>query len=334
MAAPTRMRAEIAEIPEAIARLVDGAPTEALAAAAEALRRRDPVAILTIGRGSSDHAATYLKYAIEITAGRPVASIGPSVASVFGAQLRVDAMAALAISQSGTSADIVALAGALRQAGADVFALTNSVESPLARTAHHPVDIVAGPERAVAATKSFVSSIVAGLRVLALWTGEAALERALCRLPTRVEAALAVEWGDVGAAMAEAQSLMILARGPALGLAAEAALKTMETCGVHASAYSAAEILHGPSTLLTDGFPVLVLGRGSVPKDGLGPTLERLEAQGAKVILPPSPGPTEHPLTDPLLEIARFYALIEAEARRRGRNPDEPAFLRKETSTV
>ena len=333
MIGSTHMQREIVELPDAVARLI-ATPLPAIADAGALLQRTAPPAILTIGRGSSDHAATYLKYAIEIGAGRPVASIGPSVASVFDAPLSATGMCAIAVSQSGSSADIVALAERLGRSGAHVLALTNRTESPLAQVSSTAVDILAGPERAVAATKSFVNSIVTGLLILAAWPGDDALQGALPRLPARLARALRTDWGTLAECLQTAQSLMILARGPALGLASEAALKTMETCAIHASAYSAAEIMHGPSTLLTERFPVLVLGRQGVPGDRLRPTLDRLSHQGARLLHPPVVDAPDHPFTDPLLEIVGFYQMIEAEARRRGRNPDKPAFLKKETSTV
>ncbi|MBN9252972.1 MAG: SIS domain-containing protein, partial [Mesorhizobium sp.] len=149
----THMRSEIEEIPQAVARLLDGS-APALIEAGRGIRELDPNFIVTVARGSSDHAATFLKYAIELTAGLAVASIGPSVASIYGAKLRLNGSACVAVSQSGKSPDIVAMAESAKQRGALTVALTNTADSPLARTCTYSIDILAGPERSVAATKT------------------------------------------------------------------------------------------------------------------------------------------------------------------------------------
>src|SRR6187402_171331 len=105
----THMRQEVEEIPEAVARFLEGS-RDALVAGGAALRGRDPATIVTVARGSSDHAAAFLKYAIELTAGIPVASIGPSIVSIYGRRLKLERCAAISISQSGKSPDIVAMA--------------------------------------------------------------------------------------------------------------------------------------------------------------------------------------------------------------------------------
>ena len=153
----TFMRREIEEIPQAAARLLEKSGP-VLAEAGREIRARDPDFVVTVARGSSDHAATFLKYAVELTAGLAVASIGPSVASIYGAKLRLDRSVCLAISQSGKSPDIVAMAESARKRGALAIALTNTADSPLAGASDFAIDILAGPERSVAATKSFVNS--------------------------------------------------------------------------------------------------------------------------------------------------------------------------------
>jgi glucosamine--fructose-6-phosphate aminotransferase (isomerizing) len=168
--AETHMRREIAEIPEATARLLDQAGSSALAKAGAEIRALDPRFLTTVARGSSDHAAAFLKYAIELTAGIPVASLGPSIASIYGVKLQLARSASIAVSQSGKSPDIVAMAKSARDGGALTIAITNTADSPLANASDHAIDIRAGAEKSVAATKTFVTSAVAGLAILGEWT--------------------------------------------------------------------------------------------------------------------------------------------------------------------
>ncbi|MCQ8781453.1 SIS domain-containing protein [Mangrovibrevibacter kandeliae] len=341
MTDPTFMRREIAEIPAAVRRLLSEGDAD-LAAAGAALRERDPAVIATVARGSSDHAASYLKYAIELTAGVPVASLGPSIASIYHAPLKLARGACIAISQSGQSPDIVALAGAARAGGATVLSLTNAPASPLGAAADRVVDIKAGPERSVAATKSFVTSVVAGLAVLARWQQDTALQAALAALPDAFEQAIACDWTPLAEALDGQESLYILGRGPAHAIAMEAALKFKETCGVHAEAYSGAEVMHGPVAIVRAGFPVIALIARDAAQASMAKSVARVAGQGANVFATASTAgattlpfaATGHALTDPLVLIASFYGFIEMLARRRGLDPDAPPHLKKVTETV
>src|SRR5580700_9802634 len=159
------MNLEIAETGVVLARqLAANAPATAQIAAL--LRERAPRIVVTIARGSSDHAALYLKYLVEILLGVPCASIGPSVASLYNAPLRLEGALAITISQSGRSPDIVALQDAANRAGALTLALVNDVDSPAARAAQCLLPLHAGPERSVAATKSMIAALVAGAALI------------------------------------------------------------------------------------------------------------------------------------------------------------------------
>ena len=185
MTLPSQMRQEIAEIPAAVARLLaQGGP--AIETAAKALRDADPAVIISVARGSSDHAATYFKYITELIAGVPVASVGPSVASVYRSKLKLGRSACLAISQSGMSPDIVQMTDMARDQGALTMAVTNNADSDLAQVSDHTLALYAGPEQSVAATKTFVTSLVTVLWLVAEWTQETALLRALHGLPDRL----------------------------------------------------------------------------------------------------------------------------------------------------
>lgn len=335
------MRQEINDIPNVAARLLhDGAPL--IAQAAQKLRERDPAVIVTIARGSSDHAAHFLKYAIELELGIPVASVGPSLSSIYGARLRLERAAALAISQSGASPDIVSLARTSQSGGALTVGLVNTVPSPLAAEVSFPIDILAGQEIAVAATKSFVNSIVAGLAIVAAWSDKPELQKAVAGLPEQFERALQLDWSALVEPLQGSDSLYMLGRGPSLAIASEAALKCKETCELHAEAYSSAEVLHGPVSLVAPNFPIIAFAARDKAEPSVVKTASELAAKKAAVYLTSSQGEgphclpfieTGHPLTDALALIIPYYGMVEALSRARGFDPDKPAALKKVTAT-
>jgi glutamine---fructose-6-phosphate transaminase (isomerizing) len=338
----TLMSAEVAEIPDAAARFLAGSG-ERVAAAAAAMRALDPRLIVTVARGSSDHAATYLKYVAELAAGVPVASVGPSVASIYGRRLKLDGAVCLGISQSGQSPDIVEMMQSAGEGGGLTVAITNDAASPMAAACAHTLPLEAGAERSVAATKTFVTSVLASLALVAEWRGDEGLRAAVAALPGQFEAALACDWTPLSDRLVRASSAFVLGRGPGFAIANEVALKFKETCAIHAESYSAAEVLHGPAAIVQAHFPVLGLAVDDAARPAVVATAERLAGQGADVFLTAQGAlgavalPTVegvHPLTAPLLLIVSFYRFVEALARRRGFNPDTPPHLRKVTETV
>lgn len=337
----TRMRQEIDEIPQAAARLLQDSDG-ALRAAGQALRTRDPAVIATIARGSSDHACAFLKYAIELQTGVPVASLGPSLASVYGCRPRLAHAGVITVSQSGGSPDIVAMTRAARAGGGLTVALVNKVPSPVSMEADLVVDIAAGPELAVAATKSFVNAIVAGLSLLAEWGGSAELRRALDGLPEALGKALELDWSSLDETLGNADSLYVLGRGPSFAIAAEAALKCKETCNLHAEAYSAAEVMHGPVALVIPRFPVLAFAACDAAEAMVAETADGLAEKGASVFVTSELASrarrlpavrTGHMLTDALVSVVPFYRFVEALSRSRGLDPDAPKALKKVTQT-
>ncbi len=339
-AAETFMAAEIRDTPAAVARLLDQ-QGPALAALGRALRARDPAVVVTCARGSSDHAAGFFKYLVEILLGVPVASVGPSVASVYGAPLRLAGAAVVSVSQSGRSPDIVALQAAARAAGAFSIALVNQDGSPLAEGADAVVPLGAGVERSVAATKTCVASAAALAAIVAEWRDDAALRAAVAGLPAALDAALGRDWGAALPAFVGAASAYVVGRGPALPVAAEAALKLKETAVLHAEAFSGAEVMHGPLQLLEPGFPVMAFAQGDASRAAMEASVARLAAAGGRVFTVTADGsgglaaaPTGHPLLDPLPMLLAFYGFAEALARARGHDPDRPSHLRKVTETV
>lgn len=342
MSAQTHMRREILEIPTAIETLLSQG-AEDMRAAADALRDKDPAFFISVARGSSDHAATYFKYASELIAGVPVASVGPSIASIYARKLKLPMAASLAISQSGKSPDIVRMAEMARAEGALSLALTNHTDSDLAKVSQHPLGLHAGLEQSVAATKTFVTSVVSAVWLLAEWQRDADLLKAIHRLPEVLDAATRSDWNALVQHVSTAQSLYCLGRGPAFALSNEAALKFKETCQLHAESYSSAEVLHGPVSIVDHGFPVLMLCAGDAAEASVVEVADQIAGKGAKVFITSDRAAqatclpaarSDHPLTDPIALIVSFYALVEQVARARGINPDEPRHLKKVTETV
>ncbi len=308
------------------------------------LRELDPPMVLTCARGSSDHAATFAKYLIETRALTPVASYSPSVSSLYAAASgKLGGALFVAISQSGRSPDIVASAQAARDAGALVVALVNDPHSPLAQAAELVIPLLAGPEQSVAASKSYIASLFAVLQLVAAWTQDDALARAAGDVPETLRRAWELDWSAALTRHCEnASSLFVLGRGPSLAIAQELALKLKETCGLHAEAFSAAEVRHGPMALIGPGFPVLMLA----PLDQGQPAFEELAgefvARGAFVTITGS-GPAGalqlpllpglDPAVAPLAAIQSAYRLAAMLSIARGFDPDQPPHLRKVTYT-
>ncbi|WP_424944830.1 SIS domain-containing protein [Aliiroseovarius crassostreae] len=337
----TRMRAEINEIPQAVDRLlIEGAT--AIAQTKTALADRDLPYLLSVARGSSDHAATYLKYATELLLGLPMASVGPSVNSIYGAEIRAKGALCLSVSQSGQSPDIVRLTEAFAASGAFTVAITNDATSPLAKATAATLPIHAGPELSVAATKTFVTSLVAGIWLLAELRGDEALIRAIHALPDALDKATRCDWTEAAEAIT-GQSLFTLGRGPSWAISNEAALKFKETCQIHAESYSSAEVLHGPVSIVEQGFPVIAFAAGDAAEDTVAEVADALATKGAHVfatsgkVREADPLPhvrTDHWITDPITAIVSFYGMVETVAAARGINPDAPRHLKKVTETV
>jgi glucosamine--fructose-6-phosphate aminotransferase (isomerizing) len=314
----------------------NAATVQALAAD---LRRAPPRFVVTCARGSSDHAATYAKYLFETQLGVVTASASPSVGSVYEARQRLEGALYVVISQSGKSPDLLRNATAAKEAGARVVAIVNVADSPLAQLADTVLPMHAGPERSVAATKSYLGSLAAILQLAAYWKDEAPLHDAALALPSALQRAWQADWSPLTAGLVEAHNLFVLGRGLGLAAAQEAALKFKETCGLHAEAYSSAEVKHGPMALVGPGFPVLCFAQPDETEAGTLALAQEFRGRGAQVWIASRQGDlplveAPHPACAPLLTIQSFYRAINALALRRGHNPDVPPHLNKVTETV
>jgi glutamine---fructose-6-phosphate transaminase (isomerizing) len=314
----------------------------AIAAIGKDLRRLDPRAVITCARGSSDHAATYAKYLIETRAGVLTASAAPSVSSIYGVSQDLRGCLFIALSQSGRSPDLLASVAAAKAAGATILALCNSPDSPLIAAADLVVPLRAGPEISVAATKSYLATLAALIRLVAAWTEDAALDAAVETLPALMDQSWALDWSAALPPLESAEHLYVVGRGLGLGAAQEAALKCKETCGLHAEAFSSAELRHGPYTLLGPRFPALLFAQRDATRAGIEALGGELARRGVPVLI--AGAQADHavvlPTIDasaevgPILLVQNAYRLIATLAARRGFDPDRPAHLRKVTETV
>ena len=306
-----------------------------------ALRHRSPPVVITCARGSSDHAATFAKYAIETRIGIPVVSAAPSVASVYASRLRAEGAVCVAISQSGRSPDLLATVSSLKEAGACVVALVNESDSPLAAIADELFDLGAQAERSVAATKSFIASLAAIARLVAEWGDDDQLRDELRQLPHLLRQAWELDWSPLVRGLEGATDLYVLGRGVGLGVAQEAALKLKETSQLHAEAFSTAELRHGPMALVRDGFPALMFGQSDETGSDIEETASMLASRGARVFLAGNTAPSAvslpslpcSPLLEPIVQIQSFYRAANALALARGLDPDRPPHLAKITET-
>jgi len=339
--ADTRMYREIGESSAAIARQINQ-NADRVRELAAALRRDPPRLVATGARGSSDNAATFAKYLFETRLGVATMSAAPSVQSIYAAEQDLAGTLFLAISQSGKSPDLLRQAEAAKRAGARVVAMVNVEDSPLAAAANFVIPLHAGPELSVAATKSFLCSLSAILHLAAEWKEDDALREALARVPAALDEDAATDWRSLVDGLADAGSLFVVGRGLGLAAAQEAALKLKETCGIHAEAFSAAEVQHGPMALVGAGFPVVFFVQDDDTKASTLEVAAKFRARGAHIWTIgaetrggdalPLPSKID-PACTPLIAVHRFYAAVNELAVRRGRDPDAPPHLSKVTET-
>lgn len=338
----SRMEMEAQEAALVAERQLDRYP-RLLPEIARRLRQTPPRLVMTCARGSSDHAASFAKHLIETHSSTPTASHSPSVSSIFRTKWRrLDDTLFLAISQSGQSPDLLLSAQAALEAGAFVLSMVNADSSPLERDSSATLPILAGPERSVAATKSYIGSLLAVVHLVAEWTGSDALHRALESSPAALRQAWALDWTPAVDALLDVRDMYVIGRGSTLGIAEETALKLKETCGIHAEAVSAAELRHGPIAIVGKDFPILVLA----PNDAARPSVEALAAdlveRGAHVFaagievagatnLPSIPD--LHAALTPATLVMSVYKAVAALSVARGFDPDSPPNLMKVTET-
>ena len=336
------MAAEITEQPQVWRRLLDDGRGPIQAAAAQ-IAAAAPRFVLFVARGTSDHAALYAKYLVEINHGLPAGLVSPSTMTVYGAQPDLRDVLYVAVSQSGGSPDLVRSVEVARAQGALTVAVTNNPASDLAAAAEIHIDVLAGAEKSVAATKSYTAELLA-LQLLLGRDNDGGVDA----LPDLGEQVLAA--GELVREVAQryrfAQRLIATARGYSYPTAREAALKLMETSYLSTQAFSGADLLHGPLATVDPQVPVLAVVPEGAGGQAMAPVLERLAERhadvfgvGAPTALAGLAGGIALPsgVSDelsPLLEILPLQQLALHLALARGGDPDQPRGLRKVTETL
>ncbi len=337
-AAPSLMEREIAECPATAARLIGDADGAIADLAARLGRRRFPF-VIVCGRGSSSHVGVYLRYVIERWLGLVVSASAPSLVTAYERPPAMRDALFLLISQSGRSPDLVAAVAAARRHGATTLAIVNDPASPAAAASEFVLPLGAGTERSIAATKTVVGSLAAGLRLVAELAPAPDLLAALRRMPARLDRALALDWSAWTADLAGARAAYVTARGHGFGAAREIALKLAETAQMPAIAYSAAELRHGPRAALSPATPVLALRQSDASAASVDTLIAELRADGVPAHLAGEGGTLpwlapDHAACDPVVMLLPAYRAIEAAARHRGLDPDRPRHLSKVTETL
>lgn len=333
MTTNTIMEQEARTAPQKIAEqlLANDAITESLGSA---LRELKPKFVMIVGRGSSDHAGVFAKYLFEIEAGIPTFAAAPSVASVYGKTLELAGGLVIVISQSGRSPDILAQARMAKKAGAFCVALVNDETAPIKDIVDVVIPLRAGEEKAVAATKSYLATLSALLQVAAKWTQNESLVKAVNALPQALQTAVDAEPQLTAKSLADVKNLVVLGRGFGYAVSKEIALKLKEVCSIHAEAFSSAEFLHGPVTLVEKRLSILDV---CIRDESYGSHIEQIDnvkQRGADLVHLHQTSADIHPRVAPLALLQRFYIDVAAVAIALGINPDQPAGLKKVTQTL
>lgn len=342
----SRMLTEIREQPVVLHRLLQE-EAEKVRSIAALIAGRGCRYVVIAARGTSDHAATFAKYALEVYTGLPVALAAPSVITLYGGKLRLADALVIGISQSGEAADVREILGQARESGAVTVTITNEPASAMAREAEHLLLCRAGKETALAATKTYTSELaLLGMLAAALSERED-LNSALAGVPAAMEGCLAGEDRIKSAVerYAYMEECVILGRGFNYPTALEAALKLKETSYVQAQGFSAADFLHGPIAVISRGFPAFIIAPSGRSYSQMQEMAAQLQARGAELIVFSDSQellergrtgfrlPAVEEFASPFTSIValQLFACFLAEAK--GLDPDKPRGLTKVTVT-
>lgn len=327
------MRSEALETPELIKRQLN-CNKKLCEELGQCMRDFNPAFIVTVGRGTSDHAGVFAKYLIEIELGIQVSSSAPSVSSVYNKNVNLEKAIVLFISQSGRSPDILDQVRMAKKSGAFCIALVNDETSPIIDLVDAVLPIMAGEEKAVAATKSYLLTLSALLQLVAFWSSNKELESALDTLPDlMVQSINSPEQLDINR-FQTMEHCVVIGRGFGYAISLEIALKLKEVCAIHAEAFSSAEFLHGPVTLAENKLSILDISVKDESYSTHTSQMKNIEKRGPEICSMTQTTKNAHPRLAPLTILQRFYLDVEKIALSRGVNPDAPPGLKKVTQTI
>jgi glucosamine--fructose-6-phosphate aminotransferase (isomerizing) len=332
------MGCETAEIPAAAERLL--ARTDAIKAIVARVEQTRPRIVVFCGRGSSGHVGVYLRYLFEARLGLLASAAAPSVVTAYRRPPEMRGALFVVVSQSGRSPDLVNATQVARKHGALTLAIVNDQDSPTAAASELVLPIGAGAEHSVAATKTVVLSMIAGAQLVAALARDDDLVAGLGQLPLRLSRALDCDWSAWADSAARAAAAFVVGRGYGLGCVREIALKVAEILRVPTLGHSAAELRHGPRASITPSTPVLVLRQNDEAATAIDDLVKDLNDANETLFVAGGPAGTlpwigdGHPVYDPVLMLVPAYRAIEAVARRRGFDPDNPPHLSKVTKTL
>jgi glutamine---fructose-6-phosphate transaminase (isomerizing) len=340
---------EIAQQPEIAARLL-ATQSEPIDSIAAWLRARPIRHVVIAARGTSDHAAIYAQYVLGVRHRLSVALGTPSIVSLYNVVPDFSEALVVGISQSGASPDIVGVVAAARAQGSPTVAITNEPKSLLAGAAERTIALGAGPERAIAATKTYTAELLAIALLSAALADDPAGRAALASVPDSIARTLALEpeIERIAYDQADADRALVIARGFEYATAREWALKLKELARVFADPYSSADFQHGPLTLVEPGVPVLAISRAGAPEADLVSLLTRLRADlDAELMilsdrlaaLALATWPVQLPegtpeWLGPIVSIVAGQLHALHLTRARGLDPERPRNLRKVTRTT
>jgi glucosamine--fructose-6-phosphate aminotransferase (isomerizing) len=331
------LRDEISEQPARLEEVLS-LNTDVAAQAREVLRRSDVHHVVIAARGTSDNAARYAKYVWADRLGLPVTLAAPSLHTRYGRAPRFDGAAVVGISQSGESPDLVAVVEEARTQGRPTIAITNETESPLAATSDIVIPLHAGPERSIAATKTYTTSLMSIAMI-------ACDDPALSAVPSAVAAVLDLESHieAIVGGLGPIDRAVTLGRGFNHSTAFEWALKLQEMAYVFAHGFSPADFAHGPFAILDEGFPVLAtVANGAVAKDNMDTLIRAQAERRASIVLitnvdaPDFPNirvPDTPEFLSPIVFITAAQLFTLHMAIIRGIDPETPRGLLKVTKT-
>jgi len=274
------MASEIAETPKVFTSILNN--KDAFNSVKNVLVEEDVQSVLILARGTSDNAAHYLKYLIETQIGLPVGLTSPSSVTVYESKLKYSKTLVVAISQSGQSPDLVKFATAAREANAYIIAITNDDSSPLAKIAHNHFSLLAGPELAVAATKSYNAQLLISYLLVATWTDRVVNASQIISEATRI-AETANLVSQAVSEVSRDKEIVILGRGFAYPNAREAALKIQETCKISVQGLSTADYLHGPISALTPETQVFIVAPAHMPASSITEATTKIRTTSSRI---------------------------------------------------